>query len=316
MRHEILQHFGTCDASAALALDSHHFIVASDEDNLLRLYRAHESGKPVQVFDLKLLLPSKWRDDELDIEGACFAGGPNRHLSYWITSHGRNRGGKRRRARHQLFALRLQFAGGELQCELAGQPYSELFQDIRRDRRLQPFGLEEAEKRPPKAPGGLNIEGLASTPDGRLLIGFRNPIPQGRAMVLPMLNPIEVIDGESARFGDPVLLELGGLGVRSIDYWPAQERFLIIAGAFDSEKLFQLYSWSGKTTDQPVRETEFDFGELNPEALVFYPGEDQAFLVLSDDGGLLLGEQRCKELPGDSPNKFFRSTWCRLAASN
>lgn len=187
---------------------------------------------------------------------------------------------------------------------------------MRRDHRLQPFNLDEAENCPPKAPGGLNIEGLASTPDGSLLIGFRNPIPNGRALLLPMLNPAEVVNGETARFGDPVLLELGGLGIRSIDYWPARERLLIIASVFESEKLFRLCFWSGKATDQPVHETEYDIGDLNPEALVFYPGEDQAFHVLSDDGGLHRGKKRCQELPGDSPSKFFRSTWCRPPANS
>jgi hypothetical protein len=34
-------------------------------------------------------------------------------------------------------------------------------------------------------PGGLNIEGLAATPDGQLLIGFRNPLSEGKALLLP-----------------------------------------------------------------------------------------------------------------------------------
>ena len=33
-----------------------------------------------------------------------------------------------------------------------------------------------------EAEGGFNIEGLAAAPDGSLLIGLRNPIPQGRAL--------------------------------------------------------------------------------------------------------------------------------------
>jgi hypothetical protein len=41
-----LQHQGICDASGAFALDDNRFIVANDEDNLLRVYSADESGKP------------------------------------------------------------------------------------------------------------------------------------------------------------------------------------------------------------------------------------------------------------------------------
>ena len=37
------QHTGMCDASAAIAVGAGLFVVASDEDNVLRVYRSHES---------------------------------------------------------------------------------------------------------------------------------------------------------------------------------------------------------------------------------------------------------------------------------
>ena len=42
-----LQHKGICDASGAIALDEEHFVVANDEDNILRVYRSDTSGTPV-----------------------------------------------------------------------------------------------------------------------------------------------------------------------------------------------------------------------------------------------------------------------------
>jgi hypothetical protein len=54
--------------------------------------------------------------------------------------------------------------------------------------------LEAAEKLPPKAKGGLNIEGLAATPDQELLIGFRNPIPEDKALVLVLTNPKDLLE--------------------------------------------------------------------------------------------------------------------------
>jgi hypothetical protein len=46
------------------------------------------------------------------------------------------------------------------------------------DEQLKDYELEKAEKLAPKEEGGLNIEGLTATPNGELLIGFRNPIPK------------------------------------------------------------------------------------------------------------------------------------------
>jgi hypothetical protein len=54
-----------------------------------------------------------------------------------------------------------------------------------RDPRLRRFHLAAAAHRPAEAPDGLNIEGLAATPAGSLLIGFRNPLPGGRALARP-----------------------------------------------------------------------------------------------------------------------------------
>ena len=65
-----------------------------------------------------------------------------------------------------------------------------------------------------EAEGGFNIEGLASTPEGALLIGLRNPLRHGRALLVPLLNPDEVIEGGRARFGAPVELDLQQRGIR------------------------------------------------------------------------------------------------------
>ena len=46
MQHKLtkLSHFGMCDASAAVPVGDTMFIVANDEDNLLRVYHADISG--------------------------------------------------------------------------------------------------------------------------------------------------------------------------------------------------------------------------------------------------------------------------------
>src|SRR5690606_32840314 len=66
---------GACDASGAVPLDKHRFVVADDEDNVLRVYHADRGGPPLARIDLspKLAL-RKQKKAESDIEGATRVG--------------------------------------------------------------------------------------------------------------------------------------------------------------------------------------------------------------------------------------------------
>ena len=171
------------------------------------------------------------------------------------------------------------------------------------------FGLGAGALLAPKEPGGLNIEGLCPTPDGGLLIGFRNPIPRGRALIVPLKNPGELIEGRAARFGEPALLDLGGRGVR--DLARVGNGYLIIGGSFEGGGKFHLYSWAGGTNSaQKISEAKFK--GANPEALLTYPGTPEGeFQILSDDGTLKISGEDCK-LIKDPARKWFRSFWLRL----
>ena len=84
------------------------------------------------------------------------------------------------------------------------------------------------------------------------MIGFRNPIPNGKALLVPLENPHAVIArNEKPKLGKPILLDLGGLGMRSIEYSDAKKTYFIIAGPYDNNDGFQLYQWSGKPAGAP-----------------------------------------------------------------
>jgi hypothetical protein len=113
-------------------------------------------------------------------------------------------------------------------------------------------------------------------------MGFRNPIPGGKALLIPMLNPDEVIERKPARFGDAILLDLGGLGIRDMAYLDGQ--YLIIAGHPDGLGHSHLYFWRGDSA-KPVRIEVRHFKEYNPEAIIVYPEKGfEKIQVLSDDG--------------------------------
>ncbi len=93
----VISYRGLCDASAAVALDAEHFVVAGDEDNTLRIFRrsvADAVGTPA----LADFLGTGKR--ESDIEGAARVG----NRIYWIASNGRNKDGKERSERYRFFA--------------------------------------------------------------------------------------------------------------------------------------------------------------------------------------------------------------------
>ncbi|MCX8108771.1 MAG: DUF3616 domain-containing protein, partial [Verrucomicrobiae bacterium] len=182
---------GLCDASAAVALDDKHFVVASDEDSKLRVYRLDSPRLPVQVFDMHAFLELDQEHPETDIEAAASLGG----IVYWITSHGRNVEGKVRPSRERLFATRIVPSAAGYEIIPIGNACKNLLTSMKNDSRLDRLGLSMAATKAPKDAGGLNIEGLAATPDGKLLIGFRNPVPGKLALVVPLLNPTEVIAG-------------------------------------------------------------------------------------------------------------------------
>jgi hypothetical protein len=191
---------------------------------------------------------------------------------------------------------------------------------------------KDREKLAPKKEG-LNIEGLCASADGKTLyIGFRNPRPKdiltrrSKALVVPLLNPDDIVEkGEAPVFGEPILWDFGGLGIRSMEYSVFHKTYFIIAGEADESDEFALYRWSGKKGSKPVFVKKLDTKKKNltPEALIPFENSNR-FLLLSDDGSLLIkvaGPHECMEgeyrKDGTCENKFlldpnkktFRAFW-------
>ncbi len=315
----------TCDGSAGIAVDDARFLAANDEDEIIRLYRNGEGpGDPIAEFDFADRLRGD-PDVECDIEGAAAVG----DVVYWITSHGRDGAGRRRGNRRRLFATRLAVEGDAVRLTWIGR-YDRLVEDL-----CDPECWRAAEeKRTPKiikalakatrlddkrsatlAPKkkGLCIEGLAANPaTGALLLGLRNPIPGGRALVIPLLNPADLVAGGAARaeFGRPARLELRGLGVRSIGFVPAIGAYLIVAGLSGEGGRSCLYRWSGSAKQKPVFDRTLPRSStFAPEAIVTY-GDGAWTQLLGDAGAREIRGVLCKDLPEDE--RFFTDRWIKL----
>jgi hypothetical protein len=289
---------GMCDASAGYAVDSNRFLAANDEDNSLRLYSLGKPGPPERSFDLSSALEVDRKHPESDLEGCARLG----DLVFWIGSHGRSAEGEPRDSRCRLIATRVQVQGQEVKVSLVGRPYRRLIQDLGADPRLARYHLPEAAERAPKEKKALNIEGLCSGPTNSLWIGFRNPVPQGKALLIPLLNPSEVIEGKRGSFGKPVELNLKGLGIR--DLAQVEDGYLLIAGSWDGRGKCLLYRWAGGDS-VPQRIPSVPLQKMHAEALVVFPGAGEPPVqVLMDDGTRLIDDCECKRLKDPAQRRF------------
>ena len=302
------EHKGMCDASAGASLGENLFVVVNDEDNALRVFDATQDGLPRHVFDAEKtekFLKLERKGQEADIEGAARIG----DRVYWITSHGNNRKGRPRPNRYRLFATRFQQSGSQFDLSFEGKPYRDLRRDMLTSLEKSDPELSRAiAARLYKAPedGGLNIEGLAATAEGGLFIGLRSPTVHGHAVVVPLTNPAAVVDDKDPPgFGKPILLNLGGRGIRSIEYSDSDGSYLIIAGPVADKKSFQLWRWSMKDDRFSLTKLqELDFGKVSPEALIIQPSGKEGLLLL-DEGDRPVGNKPCKE--ADENKRSFHS---------
>jgi hypothetical protein len=292
---------GACDASGAVELDEHHFVVADDEDNVLRVYDVYRGGPPLYKVnvseDLSLADPL---EAESDLEAATRLG----DMAYFLASHARTSKGKRDPNRILFFATKLPKPGQKVQ--VVGKACHTLLDDMLSEPKLARFDLRAAAELPPKTPGGFNLEGMTAQPDGSLLIGFRSPVPEGQALLVKLMNPREVLDGARAQFSEPLQLDLGGLGVRALTEHRGQQ--LIVAGPSGEGGPFKLFRFDGKDKATPI--SGIDFEGYGPEG-TFTADQRDEILLLSDDGTRVIGTKACKKLK-DASQKSFRGVWVKV----
>lgn len=238
---------GASNSSAAV-WSGDHFFNFDDEVNVIGLYKAGTSAPAVATWDVAKALKLK---KEADFEGATRIG----NTLLVITSHGRNASGKLKKERFRFASMTITGEGASTQLEVNGysdqlvqnlldpnnwqQPATDVIALIEQTTQLEQSRDADLA---PKA-DGLNIEGLTALPDGRAVIGLRNPVIDGMAILILINNPLETAMGARASIETAVRLDLSGYGVRAMAWSQTQQLVYIIAGASDTQPDFQLYSW-------------------------------------------------------------------------
>lgn len=136
----------------------------------------------------------------------------------------------------------------------------------------------------------INIEGLGWDPNGkRLMLGFRNPLVGGSAMVVPvsLKDSTGGFTADNLSFAPAIKLPLDGFAIRSIEFDPAKGKFLIIAGATEGEKNEGFYLWSWDGSGVPQKLVELD-KKIKPEGITSVDREGDHFLYVVGDAGYYL----------------------------
>ncbi len=134
---------------------------------------------------------------------------------------------------------------------------------------------------------GLNIEGLAWDVEGRrLLLGLRSPIIDGKALAVAvkLRDPQGAFSRDNLEVENQAIrLDLGGLGIRSIEYDNRLKLFRIISGASESQDKtdFKLWNWAG---DQSAPQEVSILGrKLKPEGVTRATAGNTDFTIIVAD---------------------------------
>ncbi|RPI47362.1 MAG: DUF3616 domain-containing protein [Betaproteobacteria bacterium] len=277
---------GVYEPSAIRQLPDGRFLVVEDENNhplsLVTIGADGSVDTAALTAGLFQMFSDFWKLDDLEALALDHAG-----FVYAITSHSRDDDGDEKKSREKLVRFRID-------GDRVVNP--KVVDGLKRALTARhPVLAAAARIRDVKASGGLNIEALEISPDQtRLLIGFRSPLHDGRALVASIENPSGIFERDEAPRIAAVLeeLDLGGHGIRGLSYVPALGGYLVIGGPASRERArFDLWLWSGQRGAPTRRVTVpglrgFERAEGVSPALI---GGVEQVIIVSDDGNRKAG---------------------------
>ena len=293
---------GSCDGSGGVALDKDHFAVVNDETSHLLVYKRHDPGEPIQSINLRKALELK-KKEEGDLEALALV----KDYLFVLGSHSRDRDGKKQKERRKLLALRLRSESGVFDLKPLGDVYEDLMGDLEDHDAFDELGLKQSAGEAGSDPEGFNIEGLCSGSDGILWLCFRGPRIGARALLIPMINPVDIMAGVRPRFGKHQLLDLQGRTIRGADNFGGHIIFVADTDKVDLGPA--IYIWDEQGNDVTQLHTP-ELRSIDPESVVIFPDTGlQELLVLSDDGGRRFNGKDCKDWNGKSDKRFRSVTY-------
>ncbi len=263
------------EPSGATTMPDGKILIVEDEsgENAVKLVELEDDGDIVEIGNL--YLPKKvkkiFKKEIEDIEALTSDG----NIVYAITSHSLSRSRKVRASREKIMMFRYEDGSiadfhsyGDLKKDLYAQ-FSDFFQ-------TSIF-----------SPADINIEGLSyESVTNTLLIGFRSPVVDGKAIIVGIQNPKEIfLKEEKPRFSKPVTVNLNGLGIRDITYDSKKDGFWIIAGSSNNrDAAFELWYMDRKSLKVSLVENHPDIGYGEGITIINKDSNVPSLLIVQDNG--------------------------------
>ncbi|QMT36270.1 MULTISPECIES: DUF3616 domain-containing protein [Neisseria] len=272
---------GTYEPSAVQQLPDGRLLVAEDEAvRALSLLTVNADGtlQENQAADSELMNSLKVKLDDLEALAADDKGYIYAATSFSSTKKNSREPDRERFVRFKIQGNRIQDLKEAVNLKEALLKASEVQKTIQ-SKTGKPVDFHD-----------LNLEGLAyDTKNNRLMLGIREPMAGKLAMVIPINNPNELFENKAApRFGEVLLLDLEGGGIRSLEYMAETDSYLIANELANEQGKFRsyLWRWAGKPQSQ-LQKLVLNTDEKwkNAEAVNVIKADDKQYLlVMSDDG--------------------------------
>ena len=241
---------GVYEPSAVQQLPDGRLLIAEDEPNhafsILSIDKSEQLIED-ESLDTRIITGFKRRLNDLEALARDDEG-----FIYALTSHSRNKKGQRSPDREHM--LRFKIQNGEV---LGLTSYDDLTQVLETDTKLHDLIRERTNAE--VSFEEINIEGMAFDPvKKRLVLGFRDPEFNNMALVAFISNPKEVFEHKAKpEFDEVAVIDIAGGGIRSLNYDPILKTYIIANEVKDEagERFSQLWTWSGKHSDEPQKIT-------------------------------------------------------------
>lgn len=262
------------EPSGVTTLPNGKVLVIEDENmNSLKILDVSESGNLVEVGKLHMSKEVKksFKKNIEDLEAITSQG----NRVYAITSHTPTKDGKVKKSRNKLASF-IYADESIAELDIYGSLKEDLYKKFPKIFVTSIFNTNP-----------INIEGLCfDEENGTLLIGFRAPMMDNKAIVIGIKNPEKVMsNSEKPEFTQAMFLELEGLGIRDFTYDSLKKGFWIIAGSSnDRNSSFKLWFWDKKNSKLSVVKNQPDIGFGEGITIVNSHGNTPALFIVEDNG--------------------------------
>jgi len=263
------------EPSGATTMPDGKVLIVEDErsENPIRMLDVKDSGDVVEIgniyIDKKIKKIFKKRVEDLEAITS------NGNTVYAITSHSLNKSHKRKSSREKLISF--VYDDGKMRdFHIYDTLKDDLYKNYIDFFKNSIFGIED-----------ISIEGLSvDANNSNLLIGFRSPVIDGKAIIIGIQNPQEVmLEKEKPKFSKPVSLNLNGLGIRDITYDSQKNGYWIIAGGSNDRNFnFQLWFWDNKNKKVSFVKNHPYIGYGEGITIIHKDTKDSALLIVEDNG--------------------------------